>query len=82
MTLRKLMELSSDDTWFCVQEPGFSGRVLSFYNADFVVEDVDVMKKLRPFIGRKIGRIRIVARKDPMSPRRKCNMIEVTLEGK
>ena len=85
MTLRSLMSKAADDVWFSIQEPGFSGRIFymqMFYNADFQVKDNDVMRILRPLLGREVGTIRVVTRQNPIQPRRKCSMIDVTLAGK
>lgn len=57
MTLKKLMELSSDDEWFCVYRKGCYGR--KFYNADFLMRDPDVMQILNPLLRMKIDKISI-----------------------
>ena len=57
MTLKKLMELSSDDTWFCVyrRHCGSTMRT-SFRN---VLRDPDAMQILNPLLRRKISKISI-----------------------
>ena len=79
MKLKKLMELSSDDTWFCLYANGCYGR--KFYNADFLLRDEDVMKILKPLLVMKVAKISIERLPVPGSGM-KTPLIAVRLEDK
>lgn len=79
MTLKELMELSSDDEWFCVYRKGCYGR--KFYNADFLMRDPDVMQILNPLLRMKISKISIERLPEPGGVTKKP-MVSVKLEDK
>ena len=58
MTLRELMSVSADDTWFRVIDERGAGR--AFYNADFLLDDKYVMEVLKPFLDWKVKSISLV----------------------
>ena len=64
MTLKRLMSLFSDDTWFRFEDN--RKRVREFYNADFIVRDKGVMEILRPFLNKKVKKAEIENMKNPL----------------
>lgn len=63
MTLRKLMDVAFDETYFCVVTP--DGEKHLFWNADYLGAHPDVMPELEPLLDRQFDEFKLVVRKDP-----------------